>query len=158
MDIKARKEAAEVVRQFISGRITNFDFEKKMPPTDDWGVHAIEDSLWYVYDDFIRHRLAGDWKLPEEVKSRMTRWVIFLHSEEEYRWPRIGCPGLRPSKHGLVSRLFSGPRREREFMQSGDYDVWPFVSREQFRGAKENPVLLAGCDRGERRQNTGGQP
>ncbi len=143
IDIEARKKAAEVVRRFISGRITNFDFEKNMPATADLAVQAIEDSLWLVYDDFEKHKLDAEWVLPGGTKSQMARWVMFLHTDEEYRWPTFRYPGLRPLKHGLVSRLLNKPHREYEFMSSGEYDVWPFISKEQFEHAKQNPVLLA---------------
>jgi hypothetical protein len=143
-DTEARREAAEIVRHFLSGRLSNFEFEDKMPSTDDQAVRAIEDSLWYVYDDFTEHKLAGEWALPKETRARMARWIVFLHSDEEYLWPRISCPGLRPLEHGVFSRLFNGPRREELFMQVGNYDLWPFINEESFDRANRNPVLLAG--------------
>jgi len=143
IDVEARKKAAEVVRHFISGRMTNFDFEKNMPATADLAVRAIEESLWLVYDDFEKHKLDAEWALPSCTKSQMVRWVMFLHTDEEYHWPTFSYPGLRPLKHVFVSRLLNKPRREHEFMSSGEYDVWPFISKEQFEHAKQNPVLLA---------------
>lgn len=143
IDNEERKKAAEVVRRFISGRITNFDFEKNMPATKDLAVQAIEDSLWLLYDDFEKHKLDAERTLPAATKSQMARWVMFLHTDEEYRWPTFRYPGLLPLKHGLVSRLLKKPLREYEFMSSGEYDVWPFISKAQFEHAKQKPVLLA---------------
>lgn len=143
IDRTARDKAAEIVRHFISGQITNFDFENGMPITNDPAVSAIEDSLWCFYDDFKKHKLACEWKLPQETKSEMARWIMFLHNNEKYQWPKISYPGIRPLKHGLISRLFKGPLREQEFMQAGNYSVWPFIDNESYQHAKQNPVLLA---------------
>ena len=144
IDRAARNQAAEIVRRFISGQITNFEFEAKMPNTKDLAVLAIEDSLWLFYDDFKKHKLSGHWKLPDQTKSEMVRWVMFLHTNDEYFWPNINYPGVRPLQHGFFSKLFKGPEREQAFMQAGLYSVWPFINNESFQNAKQNPVLLAG--------------
>lgn len=114
-----------------------------MPVTADSAVRAVGDTLWLVYDDFEKHKLDADRALPRSLKSQMARWVVFLHTDEEYRWPTFNYPGLRPLKHGVVSRLFNKPGREYEFMSSGDYEVWPFFTKEQFERVKQRPVLLA---------------
>ena len=144
IDRAARDKAAEVIRRFISGQITNFDFETQMPTSDDRVIFAIEESLWPFYDDFKSHKLSGLWKLPDKTKSEMARWVMFLHADEEYLWPKASFPGIRPMHHGLVSKLFRGPEREQKFMQAGIYSVWPFINNESFQQAKQKPVLLAG--------------
>jgi hypothetical protein len=144
IDREARKNPAEIVRRFISGQITNFKFEARMPVTKDLAVRAIENSLWCFYDDFKEHSLSGEWKLPDETKSIMARWIMFLHTDEEYRWPNMAWPGVRPLQHGFFSRLFKGPQREQKFMSAGCYAVWPFINKESFGKARQNPVLFAG--------------
>jgi hypothetical protein len=144
IDRAARDIAAEVVRRFISGQITNLDFEEKMPSSCDRAISAIEVSLWPFYDDLKSHKLSGAWRIPDETKSEMARWVIFLHTNEEYLWPEVAFPGIRPLHHGFISKMFGGPEREQKFMQAGIYSVWPFFSNESFQLAKQNPVLLAG--------------
>jgi len=73
----------------------------------------------------------------------MERWVIFLHTDNEYLWPIISHPGLRPFQHGFFSRLANGPEREKIFMVTGDYNVWPFFDRETYDLAIQNPKLLS---------------
>jgi hypothetical protein len=146
IDKEARKQAAEIVRHFITGQMTNFDFEETRPTSKDDVIWAIWQSLWCFYDDFSEHKLAGTWRLPQETKAEMTRWIMFLHGDEEYEWPAISWPGVRPLAHGFFSRLFKGPEREQKFMQAGDYSVWPFISVKSYEQAKRNPVLLAGID------------
>ena len=82
--------------------------------------------------------------MPEDTKKQMVRWVLFLYSDAEYEWPKIRFAGIRPLKHGFVSKLFGGPQKELSFMASGNYAVWPFISAESFEYAKQNPTLLSG--------------
>ena len=144
IDREARDKAAEVLRHFISGQITNFEFENKMPPSKDPVILAIEDSMWCFYDDIQRHKMKGKWKLPNDTKEIMSRWIIFLHTEEQYQWPDTRFAGVRPLKHGWLSNLLGKPKKEQEFMQSGSYSVWPFINMESYNNALQNPMLLSG--------------
>lgn len=144
VDIEARKKAAEIVRQFVSGRMENFEFEESMPVTKDEGVKAIEDTLWCFYDDFRTHKLRDEWAPDEEYKCKMVRWVLFLQTEEKYQWPRVSCPGIRPLKHSWFSKLVKGPKKEQVFLNSGQYEYWPFINKESFQRANQNPTLLTG--------------
>ena len=82
--------------------------------------------------------MTGERKLAPEWKRVIARWVMFLHSDFEYEWPNVSYPGLRP-----LERTFYR-KKEKRFMESGDYDVWPFISKASFESAKANPVLLMG--------------
>ena len=144
MDRKARDIVAEVLRHFISGQITNFDFEDKIPITKDPVIWAIEDCVWCFYDDFTKHKMKGNWALPQESKLQMARWLVFLYSNEEYMWPKISYPGLRPVEYGFLAKLFNKHKAQEIFMGTGDYSVWPFISKATYNNAKQNPVLLAG--------------
>ncbi len=142
IDRKARDKAAELVRRFVRGQISNFEFEGETPNTVDRGVLAIVHSLWCFYDDFEEHKLSGKRAFPVETKKQLIRWIVFLHTDEEYLWPEISYPGVRPTEHGFFSRLFKEPEKEREFMKAGDYSVWPFISKDMFNRARKNPKLL----------------
>ena len=144
IDREARDKAAEILRQFISGQITNFAFEEKMPQSRDSAILAIEDSMWCFYDDFKKHKMKGKWKLPEETKKEMARWVMFLYSNEEYKWPNYSYAGVLPLRHGWFSKLRGKPRKEKEFMQFGEYEVWPFLNKESYESALQNSKLLYG--------------
>ena len=144
IDREARDKTAEVLRQFISGQLTNFEFENKMPSSKDAVIWAIEDSMWCFYDDFQKHKMKGDWALPKETKNIMSRWVMFLHTNEEYKWPGVRYAGVRPLKHGWLSRLFGKPQKELNFMLTGSYSVWPFINVESYQDALQNPKLLSG--------------
>lgn len=144
LDTKARKVAAEVTRRFIAGQISNFQFEKQFPASQDPALHAIEDTLWCFYDDFEEHCLKGKWDVPEATKTLMLRWVMFLYSDEEYLWPIIRFPGIRPIQFGLLGKFFNRHKKQHEFLNAGEMEFWPFISKESYLNAKQNPVLLAG--------------
>ena len=129
IDREARDKTAEVLRHFISGQITNFKFENEMPSSDDPVISAITDSMWVSYDDFTKHKMKGNWVLPKETKERISRWIMFLHTDEEYKWPIFPYAGVRPLKHGWVSRLLGKPLEENMFIKFGAYSVWPFFNK-----------------------------
>ena len=143
IDIQARKEAVQAARWFVSGHISNFDFENSMPSSKDPAIWAIEDTLWCLYDDFDEHSLKGKWEPPEETRKLMNRWVLFLYSREEYLWPKISYPGLRPFEFGFWGRLFNRHIKQANFIATGDFNYWPFISKESFENANSSPVLLS---------------
>src|ERR1044072_1986353 len=147
IDRVARKQAAEAIRHFVSGQITNDEFIRRYPSSKyDPVIWALDDTAWCLYDDSATHTLTGEYVLTKEFKKQVARWLMFLYSEEEYLWPRIGKPGFRSSSESLwLSWIFGfGQRRLKKFMASGDYEVWPFINRESFDRARKNPVLLRG--------------
>lgn len=144
IDIKTRRKAAEVARHFISGQITNFDLENQFPTSEDPVIRAIEDSLWCFYDDFEEHKLKGKWKIPQETKNSVLRWILFLYSKQEYKWPKISYPGIRPIRYGFLGKLFKRDKYQQKFLSTGDIRCWPFVNKKFFQNTKNNPVLLSG--------------
>jgi hypothetical protein len=147
IDRFARNQAAEAIRHFATGQITNWQFIKQYPTSrKDPAIWALDDTVWCLYDDFRTHTLIGKDALTKEGKKEVARWLTFLYSDEEYLWPRIGRPGLRRDPEPwLLSWLFGfGPGRWKRFKASGDYDVWPFIKREDFDRARKKPVLLVG--------------
>ena len=88
IDINARKEFAQLARHFVSGQITNFEFEERVPSTKDSATIAIEDSFWCIYDDFKEHKINDSLVVSKEVKEMLARWIMFLHTKEEYFWPK----------------------------------------------------------------------
>lgn len=144
VDIEARKVAAEIVRRFVGGNFSNFELENQFPASKDPALWAIEDSLWCFYDDLEEHKLEGKWSIPEETKKLMLRWVAFLYSDQEYQWPKISYPGVRPIVYGFWGRLFNMHKKQAAFLSVGDIALWPFISKESYQQAMAYPVLLAG--------------
>ena len=139
IDREARDSAAEILRQFFSGRFSQFDFVEKFPGSKDPALRAVDHTVWCFYDDFREHKMTDEFKLTPEWRRIIARWVMFLHSDFEYEWPNVSYPGLRPLKRTLFRK------KEKRFLDSGSYEVWPFIDQASFETAKSNPVLHAGA-------------
>ena len=142
IDIEARRKAAEIARHFASGQITNFEFENEFPDSKDSAIDAILDTFWGIYDDFKEHKINDQWEVPKDFKKMMARWVMFLYSNEEYKWPKISQPGLRPFQYGFFGKLFKRHLAQEPFLSAGEYSVWPFINSESYNTARNNPHLL----------------
>ena len=152
IDRPARKQAAETIRHFVTGQITNQEFIRRYPESKgDPAIWALDDTVWCLYDDIRTHKMTGEWALPGEFKTEVARWLMFLYSNQEYQWPKIGQPGFRDAPSWFY-RLFKFARQRFDrFRAAGDYSVWPFLQRKDFEDARRKPVLL----NGNRRQIVG---
>ena len=153
VDRAARDEAAQALRRFINGKITNFAFEALCPTTGDPAIHAIWNTSWLFYDDFKTHRLDGRNGLSMDQRKSCVRWIIFLHNDLEYSWPHLARPGsdpnLRVRKSVWRGLLGLDPfdlssEEARKFMAAGHYAVWPFISVRDYKQALRFPRLLSG--------------
>lgn len=151
VDRSARDVAAQLLRDFISGRITNDQFESFCPKTTDRAIHAIWDTAWTFYDDHHSHKLTGKYRLPRDIQRICVRWILFLHSDQPYEWPDIDLPGIDPAtriKRGLWDSLFSAANdlsagEVAGFLKAGHYPVWPFISVKDYKQAIAKPRLLS---------------
>jgi hypothetical protein len=148
IDREARDEAALLLRRFAAGRITNFEFDDAFPRSAaDAALRAIGDRAWQLYDDIREHRLTPS----PELRREIARWIVFLHSDSEYRWPRFPFIGVRAP--GWLNWLSGGRlhrRHEERFRQwaaAGDFAAWPFFSAAEATGAASRPRYLTGTDR-----------
>lgn len=142
IDRVARNKAAEIVRHFVTGQIYNFDFDDAQPESNDPIIDAIWDSLWLTYCDFRKHKLKDEWQLPAEGERKVAIWILFLHSDEEYRWKKISYPDSRPIVYNLFERPLGCHKKQGMFFKSGNFEAWPFIDDASFMLAKSNPRLL----------------
>ncbi len=146
IDREARNKLAAAIRHFVTGRHDNFEFDHSIWSirTKDAGVVSIRKAMWHTYDDFTRHKLNHKWSLSDSDKERVFRFILFLKSDCEYRWPRsaLDTPFIRliigALTLGLMPRYLDIKWRAR-----GALEVWPFLTSEEFEEAKRNPAYLA---------------
>jgi hypothetical protein len=152
VDRHRRDKLAELLRHFAAGLVTNDEFEDRIetiiddpPKMSDRALWAVRMMAWFYYDDLSTHKLTGRRALDREERAEFARWVLFLHSSQEYLWPEF-CfvfPG------GLLRNLITfgrcGPRAWTQFKSAGDFDVWPFLRQEDMSAARLRPRLLAGA-------------
>ena len=148
IDMRAlRAQAANLVRKYRDGEISNYQFEESFEPlwrlTADRAVKAIGTGIWNTYSDYREHKLADGRELPEALRSCLDRCVLFLESDLPYMWEQDNLAGIAYvtplfrllSRHAkrLLGRaparfgLRSGPDSEQ------DWSVWPFQSEAELR-------------------------
>lgn len=150
MNRNHRNILAENLRQYLSGRITNFEFMDRIEPiypTDDKGVKAVENSFWYCYDDLRKHKNTGKDKLTVEAEGHIKRFILFLKSDNEYEWkdPKFSNPIkwiLSLITFGIYPKKSEG--KELENIEIGDEEVWPFFRPTEFEKEINNPKYLNG--------------
>ena len=91
VDREARRQYAQLLRQFISGRMTNDEYEKRFDSIQasvgDPAVWEAYHQIWITYDDYYTHRMTRAHRLTGEDRRSVARMVLFLHSDREYGWP-----------------------------------------------------------------------
>jgi len=132
VDRNARDIAAEVLRQFMEGSLSNKEYEQKYPRSnDDPALWEIWVQVWFFYSDVKTHTLTGKYALNDECRAFIERCVLFLKSNAEFEWPR---QKFRPW-YGILRLLGFGrtlKRQEDAEMSIGDKDVWPFLKKAQY--------------------------
>lgn len=143
VDRLARDQLAGALRHLASGRITNDEFEERMPwAPDDRGVEAVRDAAWMLYSDFRSYRLTGRHRLSAEHRRHVVRWIVFLHSDVEYAWPDP-LQGFRRLALSLLSFGRIPKARDRQWRAFGEFDVWPFLRERDFEAERTRPRLLS---------------
>lgn len=148
VDREARKILAEQLRHFVSGRITNDEFESAVLAvrTNDRGYWAVVEQTWLLYSDLSQHKLTPH-SLSPDLRRMISRSILFLHSDVEYEWPRHGCTGFIRLL-AVVASLGHIPKYyDKKWKAEGDYDVYPFFRQRDFERAKNTPRLLTGGGR-----------
>ena len=132
VDRHARDIAADVLREFMEGSLSNQEYEKKYPRSkDDPALWEIYVQVWFFYSDVKKHKLTGKHAPNEEQRAFLERCILFLESANEFEWPR---QKFRPW-YGILRLLGFGrtlKRQEEAEMSIGDKDVWPFLKKAQY--------------------------
>jgi len=146
IDRIARDQLSEEVRHFVAGLSDNFEFDDAVWSlrTKDIGVIRVREAMWHVYDDISRHKLKGKRGLSEKEREVVSRFVVFLKSDNEYRWPtRLSSNPFLRLLLGVTTLGFGLRYLDKKWEANGSPDVWPFLTVEEFNEAKRNPVYLA---------------
>jgi hypothetical protein len=138
VDRHARDVAAEALREFMSGSISNKDYEWRFPRgTRDPALEAIYSYFWFSYSDTKEHTMTGDHAITDEGRAVVQRCLLFLKSDLAFQWPArkllLAYPILRLIGLGwIVNR---SPKRESSL--GGEIDVWPCFTKAQYAQCKE---------------------
>jgi hypothetical protein len=152
IDRAARDQLSRNLKLLIAGQISNDQFENGTPESDqDAAIMAFAGMAWLLYSDMKEHRLAGRHSIGPGERREVLRWILFLDSDFEYRWPMMHLPGLSPLRRvrPALTRWLNwpnaiSPKQATGFLAAGDHNAWPFVSRSEYKHALRNPRRLAG--------------
>lgn len=164
IDRPARDELYRALKKAALGKMSAFDCENVALSLDckDRGIAALCRTLRKIVDEDNRS-LKPIFARTTVMRRRLARWLLFLKTNAEYEWPNERLPpGIldfyRPT---LIDRLIGiKARTERRigvFKQAGDYEAWPFISKQSLDEARRVGVLrrglrLGGSLRGQQHQ------
>ena len=145
IDMQARTKLAEATRWLVGGRITNYQFDDRIPNSHDPAVREIYNQyLWLLYCDLREYRLSGPDAMQSQERDRALRCVVFLKSGLPYSWPVLsrarsaGLTLLNLFTLGMAGRLYF-----RRVSAAGDITLWPFLSASQYAEALASPSYLS---------------
>jgi hypothetical protein len=144
VDKDARRRAAELLRHFVAGQITNDEFENRFPSQcNDAAVNELRSEAWYLYDDLRQYRLVGKDRLSPERRHDVGRWVLFLRTGLEYEWPvRSVANTLLLTVGSFCTFGVTGKLWKSRFSRYGEIEIWPFIRRSEYKTALANSLLL----------------
>jgi hypothetical protein len=131
----ARQIAAEALRSFMDGSISNKEYERRYPSAKgDDALLEIYVQIWFLYADVETHFLTAERAPNDEDRAVLERCILFLQSDVEYQWPRQKLR-LRFRILRLLGLGRTGTQRE-EGLGGGDKKAWPFWDQAQYAQAK----------------------
>jgi hypothetical protein len=130
-----RVKAASLIRSYLDGKISNHDFADGFPhDKSDRALHAIEQRLWFYYDDVRTHH--RQFPHHSAIEVLFGRCALFLNTRLEYEWPNLWHHDLaHPIIRILTGQLFRSKDIQKA-KSEGDYAVWPFLRNAEFEAAK----------------------
>jgi len=147
IDRQSRDHYAELLRHFIAGQMTNFEYEDRFDniaktlTINDPAVHEIFEDMWFTYCDLRQHTMTGPDAIVGDNRHTVVRFILFLHSDLPYEWP---TRNIKDCLLNLLTVGFYGKLKRRDpACEKGDMDAWPFFRMDDFEQAKQNPKLMS---------------
>jgi hypothetical protein len=143
---ESRDQLAQALRQYTSGRVTNEDLDSIEIDWRDRGANAVKDMAWQLYDDNRKHYVESRFPRHSEPRRTIARWITFLHSDSEYLWPEYWILQTVNWPMNLLTFGWWERRKKKrweQFLEAGDFEVWPYCSREELESVIKRPRLLA---------------
>ena len=158
IDSDERNRLAESLRHLVSGQITNDQFEDAARiESEDAVIDAVKWQAWLLYSDLHEHKLVGSDAVSNSDRRVVARFILFLHSDLEYEWPRHpfdGVIGVIAKSLSYVLSFGVIPRYvDKKWKAAGDFDVWPVLRRKDY----EKLLLTLNCF-GDAPHNNGMHP
>lgn len=136
IDRISRDQLIELLDGLAAGRIRRAEFRARTPRSTDRGVREIAAQAWLLETD---EDAPQPQKVTGEDRGEIARWILFLESDSEYRWPSLPLwlrlIGVLPSilTFGLIWRPY-----RRWFERKGDHRVWPFLDVGELKAVRRD--------------------
>jgi len=143
---ESRNKLAEALRHYVSGQVTNDDLDEIEVDWRDRGVVAVKEMAWGLYSDLDNHNATSDYYIDKEGRKIISRWISFLYSDQEYIWPEYSFMQIVNWPMNIITFGWWEKMKKKkweQFLDAGDFEVWPFCSKEELRKVAQNPKLLA---------------
>lgn len=122
-----RDRGAEILRRWLAGSITNFEFDDQWPyRSHDRAVAEIGRELWKYFDDFPEKQLSTD-DLNAATKDLIVRCLDFLQTGLPYEYNVSRLP--------LSERIATFFRPAPLNLSPDERQFWPFSSSEERKNA-----------------------
>ena len=174
VDQEARRRYAELVRQFISGRMSLDEYEDRfanLHNDKDLALREVWNFLASLCEDAYPQRMTQQWRLDRSARRQAAQAILFLQTDQEYEWRRPLWDGsvflitafvvflifaLLQETPLLLRLAFSAPllaawqwyeqwqRKRKRSIFAGDTDAWPFLRQADLAEAVRHPRLLNG--------------
>ncbi len=144
----SRDRLAVALRHYVAGLISNDDVDMIEVDWRDRGAVAVKQMSWGLYSDNKHHFANGEHAINKEGKRVVARWILFLYTDEEYLWPEYSFIQVKNWPMNILTFGWwerSKARVWSEFLEGGDFAVWPFCCSDQLEKAMRRPRLLAGA-------------
>ncbi|WNZ58220.1 hypothetical protein QT397_13060 [Microbulbifer sp. MKSA007] len=134
IDRESRNKLAELIRSLVAGIITNDEFEDALPQSKDDAVWEVfHHGVWCLYSDMKEYKLRGKEALSNEERSVVARWILFLKSDIEYKWPSAS---FRDRFLNSISFGAFGQSTLEKWQEHGELAYWPFTDIAQYNKTK----------------------
>ncbi|MGJ1311286.1 hypothetical protein [Sphingobacterium multivorum] len=149
----------EIIDNVSFGCLPEYYYSSKQAKFDDPIIRPMLELSWCLYSDLENHKFTGKNQLSDKELKDIARFILFLHSDFEYEWPyfdRIN-PLFRFSFKDLLFtaltlgqhygvKLNEQKQQFEEFMHTGDHELWPFISKEQYEQQLRKQPFLRGIN------------
>lgn len=143
IDRTSRNTLSDCLRQADLGHILGFECENIVMelPALDPGVVAIGRTMRALVDE-TGASLKPVLSATPEMLVRVSRWLLFLQADQDYPWPEMSLPPgiLDFYQPDIIDRMTEVNVRHQgqieKFMEAGEYEFWPFLSRTDFTRAQ----------------------
>ncbi|NPU14781.1 hypothetical protein HL667_04735 [Bradyrhizobium sp. 83012] len=150
---QSRVRLALALRRYVAGRIDNDTLDEVEVDWRDRGAVAVKQAAWTLYDDTKSHYAKGRHKISRRDRRNIAKWIVFLHSRNEYLWPEYSFLQIVNWPMNILTFGWWERRKARrwqEFEEAGEFAAWPFIAMSDLEAATAKPRYFAGVGRSRR--------